>query len=530
MKPISRRSFLQFLGGASALAATGSACTHLFDRAHDRSFKKLKPLVPLRQDNVVFAQGFEHEVLITEGTPLGRGLFFGANCDFTQFVPRKQTDTSFLWVNNEYFSSYLVSGRYRSEPPTRAQYLHERETVGGSLLTLKQDNDGKWKFVGVHTDNKRLSGSSQIPFTQPIEGEKYGIGSFGNCSGGLTPWNTILTCEENFEAYYGEWLPTKDGRGKIIQDKHSYNWSQVVTFDPRHYGWVVEFNPETGKSKKLLGLGRYAHECAKVVVTKNDKVVVYSGDDRDDQCLYKFIPHKAHSLDEGELFVANIEQQKWISLDYQKQSLLQKHFKDQTDVLVQCRRAAHLLGGTPLARPEDIEQDPITKDIFIALTNNKPKGDYHGSILKISEDQNDHTSLTFKSEVYKAGGKDSGFSCPDNMAFDQNGNLWLTCDISGSAIGKSPYQSFGNNGLYVIPRRGPQAGEVLQVASAPNDAEFTGPCFSPDYKTLFLSVQHPGELSRKGQPYTSHWPKGEPHKPLSSVITVTGPSLEHFTL
>ncbi len=502
MKPTSRRSFLQFLGGASALSLAGPACTSLFSHVKRKSFKALRPLSPQRQDKVILAEGFESEILISEGAPLGRGLFFGANNDFTQFVSRKNSDTAFLWVNNEYFSSVLVSGRNRSDIPSRAQYLKERETVGGSLLTIQQNAQGKWKFVGPHPDNKRLSGSSKIPFTAPIAGETYGIGSFGNCSGGLTPWNTILTCEENYESYYGEWFPTKDGQGKIVPDKYPYNWSKISALDPRHYGWVVEFDPDTGKSKKLLGLGRYAHECAKVVQTKNNKLVVYSGDDRDDHCLYKFIPDQPDSLDTGELFVANLEQQKWISLDIDKQPLLKKNFKDQTDVLVQCRRAAFLLGGTPLARPEDIEQDPISKDIFIALTNNKPKGDYHGSILKISETHNDHTSLTFKSEIFRAGGEESGFSSPDNMAFDQNGNLWLTCDISGSALGKAPYEAFGNNGLYVIPRSGPQAGETIQVASAPNDAEFTGPCFSPDYKTLFLSVQHPGEMSRKGQWFT----------------------------
>lgn len=532
MTPTTRRDFLQFLGGASALALAGPSCLSAMNRVAKKTFKATPSLPPQRNDEVVFAEGFQHEILITEGTSLGQGLFFGANNDFTQFVSRKDSDMAYLWVNNEYFSSVLVSGRQRSETPTRKQYLHERETVGGSLICIQQDSEtGHWKFVGPHKDNKRLSGSSKIPFTQPIAGQTHGIGSFGNCSGGITPWNTILTCEENYDMYYGEWYSTPDGRGKILPSKYSYNWHKVNALDPRHYGWVVEFDPVTGQSKKLLGIGRYAHECAKVVIAKNKQLVVYSGDDHDDECLYKFIAARPDSLDEGELFVASLEKQKWISLDIEKQPILKKHFKDQTEVYVHCRQAAKLLGGTPLARPEDIEQDPITKDIFIALTNNKPKGDYHGSILKIVEDHGDHTSLSFKSETYMVGGVEtSGFSCPDNMAFDQNGNLWLTCDISGSAIGKPPYTEFGNNGLYVIPRQGPQAGKVVQIASAPFDAEFTGPCFSPDYKTLFLSVQHPGEQSRKGQPYTSHWPHGKGKKPLSSVLTITGPSLENLTL
>lgn len=533
MSPSTRRDFLQFLGGVSALTFVGPACQKLTSNVRTESIATPQPLMgmkPSSKDQLIMAPGFNYELLIQEGTPLGNGLLFGANNDFTQFVTRGPGQDAFLWVNHEYFSPYLTSGRHRSDIPTREQYLKERETVGGSVIRIKKNSEGKWIFVGPHKDNKRLSGSSKIPFTSPIDGAKFGIGSFANCSGGHTPWNTILTCEENYENFYGEWTPTPDGKGKIVQDRRSLNWHKVEAMDPRHYGWVVEFNPETGESKKLLGLGRMAHECAKVVISKNGKCVVYTGDDRDDECIYKFIATKPNSLEQGELFVADIKQQKWISLDITKQPILQKNFRDQTEVLIRSREAAKLLGGTPLARPEDIEQDPLTGDIFIALTNNRLKGDLHGSILKISEKNNEHSSLEFKSETYMAGGADSGFSCPDNMAFDQKGNLWLTCDISGSLIGTLPYKRFGNNGLYVIPRQGPQAGKVIQVASAPNDAELTGPCFSPDYKTLFLSVQHPGERSRKGSAYTSDWPNGNGSKPLSSVVTVTGPNLEALTL
>ena len=128
-----------------------------------------------------------------------------------------------------------------------------------------------------------------------------------------------------------------------------------------------------------------------------------------------------------------------------------------------------------------------------------------------------------------AGGEQTGFSCPDNMAFDPAGNLWFTSDISGSAIGKTPYEAFKNNGLYVVPRFGTQVGEVIQVASAPYDAEFTGPFFTPDGKTLFVSVQHPGETSDSLDNLSSHWPEGGDAIPKPSVITIQGPSLEALT-
>jgi secreted PhoX family phosphatase len=96
--------------------------------------------------------------------------------------------------------------------------------------------------------------------------------------------------------------------------------------------------------------------------------------------------------------------------------------------------------------------------------------------------------------------------------------------MSGDNINKGPYEGFGNNGLFVFIRSGAHKGEVIRVASAPVDAEFTGPCFSPDYKTLFLSVQHPGETSESMDKLTSHWPDGG--IPKSAVVTIQGPLLD----
>jgi secreted PhoX family phosphatase len=206
---------------------------------------------------------------------------------------------------------------------------------------------------------------------------------------------------------------------------------------------------------------------------------------------------------------------------------LKKVFKDQTDILIHCRQAAKLVGATPLDRPEDIEVDPITGDVLVACTNNKKANRPHGKILKIKENNNDPKSLNFSHEVFLSGGEQSGLSCPDNLAFDKNGNLWVTPDISGYEMHKHHYKNFGNNGLFVIQRSGPQAGKPIQIASAPKDAEFTGPVFSPDHKTLFLSVQHPGELTVNLEKPTSSWPTG--HMPKSAVITLSGPILNQIT-
>jgi secreted PhoX family phosphatase len=141
---------------------------------------------------------------------------------------------------------------------------------------------------------------------------------------------------------------------------------------------------------------------------------------------------------------------------------------------------------------------------------------------------NDPRALTFKTETFLTGGEAGGFACPDNMAFDPAGNLWFTTDMSASDMHKGAIQNFGNNGLFVVMRTGPLAGQPVQMASAPIDAEFTGPLFSPDGKTLFLSVQHPGEQSRDRANPTSRWPDGK-GEPRACVVTIQGPTLERIT-
>ena len=236
---------------------------------------------------------------------------------------------------------------------------------------------------------------------------------------------------------------------------------------------------------------------------------------------------KTRSLKEGELFVANTIEGRWLSLSYDKNPLLQKEFKDQLDVLINCRKAARLLGATPQDRPEDIEINPHTKDVLVCLTNNIPKGNYFGKMLKIKEDKANPLSKTFSVEDFSMGGRD-GYACPDNIAFDKKGNLWMTTDMSGKLMNKPPYSRFKNNGLFYIPLTGPNTGRATQVVSAPVDAELTGISFSPDYKTLFLSVQHPGEQSKSLNALTSHWPNGGNAIPEPAVVQIYGDALDRL--
>lgn len=199
-------------------------------------------------------------------------------------------------------------------------------------------------------------------------------------------------------------------------------------------------------------------------------------------------------------------------------------YQTQADVLVNVHEAAMILGGTPTDRPEDIEISPFDKTFFVAHTNNDVHGNIHGHITRYFEKNSDLGAMEFDFEIFVAGGRNNGFSAPDNLSFDSQGNLWTVTDMStGRNLEKGPFVPFGNNGLFVIPTMGASAGEALQFASGPVDSELTGPWFTPDERTLFLAVQHPGEASKDLKNLTSTWPhrKGDTI-PRPAVVAITG--------
>ncbi len=523
---IQRRTFLEFLGKGTLGVAIATSPLSAFGKSS--TMPKISGIKPTDRDTLKLAKGLQYDVLIKWGDPISETDTFGYNNDFTAFLPfDENNDDGLLWVNHEYVDPLFIAIMHQVTERDHEQIKREQYEVGGSFIRIRKNKRGKWEFVPNDPKNRRVNGLTEIPFNwkAPIAGKKSAIGTLANCSGGVTPWGTILTCEENYDQFYGE---RNFETGERIIVPADIGWSNFDDYPPEHYGWVVEVDPETGEAQKHIALGRCAHECATVKELPDGRLVVYTGDDAINQCLYKFVSDKPGSLSEGTLYVANLAFNKWMSLRYEDSEVLQKFFKDQTEVLIRLREAARYVGGTPLDRPEDIEIDPLNGNVLVSLTNNTARKNYYGSILKIVEDNNDHSALTFKSETYLAGGEETGFACPDNMAFDLAGNLWFTSDISGSLMNKPPYEAFKNNGLFLVPRSGNQAGEVIQVASAPTDAELTGPWFAPDGKTLFLSVQHPGENSTDINNLTSHWPEGEDSIPKSAVVAIQGKLLEEL--
>ena len=545
-KKYSRKEFVSFLGkvglgvaiSPSFLMSCGSNNSAIISEALSideiNKLKKLvlEGLVASDKDDLLLTKGLDYHTLIKWNDKISDTDTFGFNCDFTCFIPfdDKYPEDGLLWVNHEYVHPLFVSNYAFGNPNqerTIEQVDKEMYNVGGSIVRIRQEN-GKWKIVHNDPHNRRITAKTPIHLNwdTPIKEKSTVIGTHSNCSGGITPWKTFLTCEENYDQFYGETERLNDG--STYHRPSAFGWENFYKYPPEHYGWVVELDPKNGAVQKHVALGRFAHECCTLFQLKDKRVVAYSGDDSNDQHLYKFVSSKPNSLKEGTLYVADTNNGKWISLDWANQPLLKKAFENQTEVLIRAREAAKLLGATELNRPEDIEIDPITGSVFVSLTNNKPKGDFHGSILKIEEENNEHDSLNFSASVYMAGGGENGFSCPDNLAFDLSGNLWMTTDMSGSVMNKEewPYMAFKNNSLFVIPRIGKDAGKVIRVANAPRDAEFTGPWFSPDGKTLFLSVQHPGEQTIDLKNPTSLWPFDKDNIPKPSVVAITGDLIE----
>ena len=527
--PWSRRQFLKFLGAtAAASAMTAPGCTSP-SKTPDKKALGFEPLGPSYKDDLILASGLSASILASYGDKLTKsGKVFGYNNDYTAYLPMPdKTDEGWLWVNHESVEPIFVSGRGWGEKITKAHVSKEMQMVGGSILHIKKQQ-GTWKLQPNSTHNTRFDANTSIPFAngEKIEGSKIATGTLANCAGGYTPWGTFLTCEENYDDFFGETEYRDDG-SKVWRPSAEYmQWEKFSKRPPEHYGWVVEIDPKTKKAVKHTSVGRYAHECATVTRTKDGRIVVYSGDDANDECIYKLISDSKTDIKKGTLYVANTDKGEWLPLDIEKNSALKAKFKTQLELLIRTREAAKLVGGTPQHRPEDIEVNPANGDVLVALTNNKPKGDYTGTIQKISEAGGDAASLNFTAENLLTGGEQAGFACPDNLVFDKAGNLWFTTDISGGSIGKPPYEPYGNNALFYVPMKGVNAGFAFQVASAPKGAELTGPTFSPDYETLFLSVQHPGERTKDLKNPVSRWPLFGDNLPKPSVVTIQGPLMK----
>jgi secreted PhoX family phosphatase len=514
-----------------------------------------QPIGPTVADELVLPEGYSYQVVAAWQDEIGNGQTVGYNHDWVGYYPidllekgmdvqnvhlgflpsDSSSEEGLLVINHEYVNPLFVAGYDGNDETavlTPEMVALEQDAVGIAVIHIMRNAEGAWEIVPDAPENRRFTALTPMVLTGPaaeIDGGPEVIGTVANCSGGMTPWGTALSCEENFQDY-------------PLEAPEGYGWDPEV-YGKRHYGWVVEvdpFDPES-TARKHTAMGRMRHENVAVRVSEDGTVVAYMGDDLADSCVYKFVAGKKLTdpadraanltiLESGRLYVANFGRGEWILLDYDEQTDLQEAvdeednllFTSQADVLADVRAAAIALGATPMDRPEDIEIHPLDGSVYIALTNNTRHGNFHGQIVRLMETGNDPAATTFGWSIFAVGGPQSGFSAPDNLIFDGEGNLWMVTDISSSSQNTGIFQFQGNNGLFFFRTEGPYAGVAYQFASGPIECEMTGPAWTPDGKTLFLSIQHPGELTEVADEPTSRWPNGGTDLPRPATVAITG--------
>lgn len=514
-----RRKFL--------VASSGLAAMPWFSGSSGKAYasggieKVWTPLPQSAADELSVAPGFKWNLLAKTGDRISKnGARFGDCADYTAFLPGKTPEHGYLWVNHEAVTTTVLYGKeVAGKDKTKAMIDEEMKMVGGSFIELvREKSSGEWIMNADSTDAFRIDAHTRIPLVG-IAGGASALGTVANCSGGLTPWGTVLTCEENFDTAWD------------AANAESAGWSRFYKAPLEDYGWVVEVDPKTKSGRKLTALGRFEHEGACVQLSADNHIVVYMGDDAKFQKLYKFVSagkltgnaeKDRDLLVEGKLYVANMGSGIWEHLSLENHLLKTSgKFANEREVMIRCREAATLVGGTPLSRPEGIAIDQRDGKIYVSLTNNDQAGDFHGSILVLSELGGYHSGSSFDFDVYFSGSIANGLACPDNLAVGPSSSLWVTTDVSGSKLGKSMYRGLMRNGLFRLDRGADGSVTARQFAMAPFDAELTGPHFHQNGQDLFFCVQHPGEYSfLKGRGYTSHWPGGGSSVPASGVVAV----------
>ncbi|CAN5543889.1 PhoX family phosphatase [soil metagenome] len=411
------------------------------------------------------------------------------------------------------------------------------------------------------------------------------LGTFANCAMGVTPWGTYLTCEENFHGYFGG---PKDAARTATAAQRRYGtvpgsqWVEYWRFDerfdltkhpnePNRFGWVVEIDPfdPTATPIKRTALGRKRQESATCTLTKDGRVAVYMGDDSAFEYIYKFVSrdkvrpgHDAAAraanrnlLDDGTLYVARYEADgrgEWRELVHGARGVSDASgFASQADVLVHARLASDVVGGTKMDRPEWIAVHPQTGEVYVTLTNNVQRGtagkpptdaanpravNLFGGILRWNEDDGDAGSLGFAWNHFVLAGdprvagaatrypsqqEADAFGAPDGLHFDSGGLLWIQTDLSGQNIGTGKYAALGNNQLLCA---NPATGHIRRFLVGPNGCEITGCVVTPDRRTLFVNIQHPGERRDDARGATnSAWPDGTvpgSARPRSATLVV----------
>jgi hypothetical protein len=567
------------------------------------------------------AEGYDADILIRWGDPVlpgapafdpmtqsaaGQKQQFGYNNDYLGYFPMpgaaNPSHHGLLAVNHEYTNEELMFpglGRQDTRSAAFARMTKDLADIemaahGGAIIEIRREN-GKWRVVSDSKYARRIDADTPMDISGPAAGHdrlrttadptgRRVLGMLNNCAGGVTPWGTWLTCEENFHGYF--WGKLADGHPEATNHKRYgapgnwYAWGKWydrfdVSKEPNEanrFGWIVEIDPfdPNAVPRKRTALGRMKHEGAAGIVNKDGRYVVYTGDDERFDYVYRFVTGirvdstsraaNRDILDSGTLSVARYNPDgtaDWLPLVHGQGPLTDANgFRSQADVLIETRRAADLLGATKMDRPEDVEANPKNNKVYVLLTNNSrrkadqvdaanPRADNaFGHIIEMIPPDGDHAAATFRWEILVKCGdpsvatvgatfssattKDGWFGMPDNCTIDREGRLWIATDgNSGSRTGRT-------DGLWGIETEGEARATSKLFFRCPAGAELCGPEFTPDDETLFVAIQHPGDDGERWKAFgrtstfddpSTRWPDfkpGVPPRPAVVAITKRG--------
>jgi uncharacterized protein len=612
---LGRRAAIGQLTTTSILAAVTPAMAKAKKSARmSRSFKEIDRGADGTHH---VADGYRADVLIRWGDPITESAprfdpykqtaeaqeqQFGYNNDYLGFTQLSST-RGILCVNHEYTNiGMMLPGVGRSDGKalngTYTKDMAELELAAGGLSFVELERTGKnWGLAKPGRFNRRLSTrSGAFDVAGPAAGHdrlktaadpkgNFIIGTMSNCGGGMTPWGTYLSGEENIDGYFGGALAAdnieKENHDMMGVNGPSYTQIHMVDarFDigitpnePNRFGWVVEVDPldPTWRAKKRTALGRFKHEGAETILNKDGRVVIYMGDDQQFECLYRFVTKQSFNpgnrlanrdlLDEGTLSVARFEADgtlTWLPLVFGQGPLSPANkFNSQADVVIETRRASRLLGATRMDRPEDVEPNPRNGKVYVMLTNNARRtaeqtdsanpraANVFGHIVELETINGDHGADKMRWNVLVKCGDPSQsavdakwhdaispngwFASPDNCAIDPTGRLWIATDQGNNwnATGSA-------DGIWALDTDGATRGMAKMFFRCPIGAEMCGPRFTPDGKTLFVAVQHPGADGMKDYaPFGRHatfddpgtrWPNAPDSNlpPQPSVVMIT---------
>lgn len=605
-----------------------------------------------REDTVVVPEGYNVQVLAPWGTPL-TGSYpdyradgtnsgaeqeqqVGSHHDGMHFYPidvkegGSSSEEGLLVMNHEYVDVPVLHANGPSLNDGQRPADEVRKEIAGhgiSVAHIRKDENGVWDIVHGSPYNRRVTAGTPMDIAGPVRGTDLVVtrystdgtrtrGTINNCAHGVTPWNTYLTCEENWAGYFvnkGE-LNKEQLRYGVRTNNGRYSWEladdgadEYIRFDvtasdgsakddyrneANTFGWIVEidpFNPESVPQKRTA-LGRFAHEgIVFQEPIEGEPLVAYSGDDARFEYIYKFVskqPYYASSaggylLNEGTLYAAKFNDDgsgEWLPLAMDDDAFVakmeaavgssittpvgsvvfDKPFANQAELLMNTRLAADIAGATKMDRPEWGAVHPNNRDVYFALTNNTDRAkedkwdtdnanprplSISGHIIRWTEANGNPAAENFSWDIFVMAGnaegmtedgfekevgqnlitgealtEDSTFAAPDGLWFDPNGTLWIQTDMSGSLLrGEGNAGDFGNNMMLAA---NPETGEIKRFLVGPTQCEVTGVVTTPDGKTMFVNIQHPGDTSTPGN-FTSNWPDGGTNRPRSATVVIT---------